>query len=304
MKYNKKFKWAGWYLIVVIFFSFIYFGYWWVKPDSFIVNSELNIKPFEGINHFLWDENPEYTVYSYTSLSSLKKRYDDMFSDIDKAEKRILDVERRFDEIDNEYDKLSVRRNSEVDENFADYDERLLKPYLDIEAKLSSELDNVKLTAPQSVENDTDIEKIKDIGSKEVALAYARLETAKQATRNAQFLLDNVTVFFSQETIDSYNDLNNERQGLYQERYELEARQSEARLAVIDAYRMNIQEARDKVKLVDFIFFSVGISTTTTFGDLIANDRVVKAIITLQLLLCLIIVGGFLNAVHKSHTSA
>jgi len=47
----------------------------------------------------------------------------------------------------------------------------------------------------------------------------------------------------------------------------------------------------------DFLYFSMGVATSNTFGDIITNDRVVRFVIVVQLLLSLTVVGLFINAV-------
>jgi hypothetical protein len=51
-----------------------------------------------------------------------------------------------------------------------------------------------------------------------------------------------------------------------------------------------------RVGFVDFLYFSIGVSTTTTFGDIIPNHTVTRFVVTLQLLASIIIVGLFVNS--------
>ena len=48
-----KKKWGIIYSIVVLIFSFLYYSYWYINPDSFIINSELNLHPLQEMQKFL-----------------------------------------------------------------------------------------------------------------------------------------------------------------------------------------------------------------------------------------------------------
>lgn len=56
---------------------------------------------------------------------------------------------------------------------------------------------------------------------------------------------------------------------------------------------------RNKVNFFHFFYYSLGIATTTTFGDLIANTTVVKLFTALELLSCVFLVGYMINILNK-----
>jgi hypothetical protein len=89
----------------------------------------------------------------------------------------------------------------------------------------------------------------------------------------------------SQETRDRYAELNQRETDAYEDRYQLEENMRNARSITLDKIEEYIKEFRNKLDIVDFLYFSVGISTTTTFGDIVANDRVVRAVVSFQLIL-------------------
>ena len=275
-------------------------GYWWLKPDSFIINPGLNVQPFQEINHFLWDDSPNYLTSRNIGLREIKIEYDKNYIKIQNAIDGIKKVDQRHKKLEDEAEKLSIVRDNEVDENFSAYDIRMLKPFKNFEVKLQDELSDLEKKLPKTIKNQSDLEKIKIVGEKRIELASARLKTAVQAAKNSQFLLDNIPAFFSKSTAKKYNEISNERSLLYKKRYDLEKERGEARVIAIDTVSKDLAEIRNRVKWSDFVFFSVGISTTTTFGDLVANDRATKSIVSIQLLLCLFIVGGFLNSVIKT----
>ncbi|MGY5582783.1 ion channel [Vibrio cincinnatiensis] len=69
----------------------------------------------------------------------------------------------------------------------------------------------------------------------------------------------------------------------------------------------NVIRQRDlitnRLSFFDFLFYSVGISTTTTFGDITPNSSGVRILISMQLISCMFIISGLissvLNATHE-----
>lgn len=278
--------------------------YWSVKPDSFIINPDLNFQPFQEINSFLWEDSSSYTVYRSRNLSAIKEEYDKSYLNIRNVKKKLKEIDLRFQELEKETDALSIKHNGEVDEKFSEYDERLLEPFKKKEVKLKQELTRLEENPSNNFKNKSNLDKVIIVGKKRIELASARLKTASQASKNSQFLLSNVTMFFSNTTISAYNDISNERRSLYQKRYDLEIKRDISRVNAIEALGRDLDQIRNRVEWSDFLFFSIGISTTTTFGDLVVNDRVMKSLVSIQLLICLFIVAAFLKSAIKSNRVA
>lgn len=45
---RKVFKYLLLYLGVILFFGTFYYGYWYIQPDSFIIDERLNLRPFSS----------------------------------------------------------------------------------------------------------------------------------------------------------------------------------------------------------------------------------------------------------------
>lgn len=53
----------------------------------------------------------------------------------------------------------------------------------------------------------------------------------------------------------------------------------------------------NRLSFFDFLFYSVGISTTTTFGDITPNSSGVRILISMQLISCMFIISGLIGSV-------
>lgn len=296
---KESIKWLGKYLGCVLVFSIVYSITWYLKPDSFIINPQMNIQPFQSIQHFLWEDEPSYSLSSEVDLLQLKKDYDEFYSKIIRSKNKILEADISLKELDLRSDVVSKQRDKDVDNNFSRYDEGQLKEYRLAETKIEKELKAIEAKLPSTVATEADLEIIRAVGNKRIELAKAKTDTATQALKNSEFLLSNITGFFSREVRDEYFEISETRKLLYQERYEHERKIGELRVKAIDSVSKDLAKIRERVKFVDFVFFSIGISTTTTFGDLVANSTATKFIVSLQLLLCIVIVAGFLGSISK-----
>lgn len=289
-------KWFLSYLGCVLLFSIVYLGAWILKPDSFIINSQLNIRPFQSIDDFLWRDEPNYQTSSHVNLSQFKREYDTYYVKITEAEQQIQNIELEHKNLELRLLGLDKKRNSEIDINFKKYDEKKLEPFKNIEKKLEKELAEMELRLPKEVNTKDDLEVVKEVGAKRVELAKAKYNTAVHASVN---ISHDITGFMSNETWNGYRDVSDAREKLYQERYMYEKKIGDTRVKAIDALKNDRELIRGRVGWSDFVFFSVGISTTTTFGDLVANDVITKSLVSIQLFCCLILVAGFLGSVIK-----
>ena len=289
-------KWFLSYLGCVLLFSIVYWGAWHLKPDSFIINSQLNIRPFQSIDDFLWRDEPNYQTSTHVNLSQFKREYDTYYVKITEAEQQIQNIELEHKNLELRLLELDKKRNSEIDVNFKKYDQKKLEPFKNIEKELEKELAEIEGRLPEEVRTKDDLEVIKEVGAKRVELAKAKYNSAVQASVN---ISQDITGFMSNETWDGYRDVSDARKKLYQERYMYQKKIGDTRIKVIDALKNDRDLIRGRVGWSDFVFFSIGISTTTTFGDLVANDVITKSLVSIQLFGCLILVAGFLGSVMK-----
>lgn len=257
--------------------------------------------PFQNIESFLWEDRPHYQTSFQVDLYTYKRNYDIFYTKLREAELQILDIEHQLKILEDSLVALDNKRNSEIDNNFRLYDEKKLKPFRNTEEAIQVQLDILEKKLPKEITTEADLDILKELGKKRVELAQAKSKTANQAYLNSENLLQNLAGFMSNETWDEYRKASDTKKKLFQKRYDYENIISETRRKAIDALRDDIQLVRSRVSFVDFAFFSIGISTTTTFGDLVANDYLTKLLVSIQLLTCLVIISIFLGAVIKMY---
>lgn len=297
---KSKKRWAVSYLVSVLVFSVIYYISWQKSPDSFIVNQELNSQPFADINQFIWGEEDNYQIgYTY-SLNALKESYDKVYKEIASVLSQLEELKLKKAELEESSKELSKKHADELERNFVTYDEKMLAPYKDAEREQQLVIERLERELPKEVETQKDVDKIKELGVEKIKLAQLRVNTAAQATKNSQEVLDNPLRFVSDAINTEFNRIMLLERQQYEEWRKLELSRGELRVKAIEEISANRKLVLSKVGWVDFWFYSVGISTTTTFGDLVPNNKSTKLLVSLQLLICVFILGGFVNAVIKS----
>lgn len=296
---SSKFKWAFSYIVSVFIFSVLYLGYWSYKPDSFIVNQDLNVQPFQEVNQFLWGDEDKYKIGFSDSLTNLKYSYDDKYKKIKNILSKLNELDKEKIALSEKSKLVSSKVSDEIDTNYAEYDNKKLEPFLMVERSLELKISKLEMLIPKIIGTQADVEKIKALGVAKVELAGAKLKTANQALENSYEVLENSLSFISNESVEELNRIRNLEGEHYEEWLRLENSRGELRMKAINSINEHQKLIRGKVNWFDFLFYSVGISTTTTFGDLVPNNGIVKGLVSLQLLVCIFLLGGFVNAVLK-----
>ncbi|MGF3807839.1 ion channel [Enterobacter mori] len=294
--------WAGIYFSIVILFAVLYYGFWLLKPDSFIINSELNVHPFYDMNVMLWsDENYDYPMGNGIDLNVLKKENDEYILKLSKDKSDLEKIDSELADLDNEFYSVYKKKEAEFTQKTKEYEQEMLSDFIAHEKALEASVANLEKDSPVIVKTNDDVMKIQRIGDERVRLAEARLETARQSFKIADYILKNLMLFTSKETRDDLIKLNEQRTSYNDKRFKLVKEMGDKRSAAIDNVGRYYKQYMARLNIIDFIYFSVGISTTTTFGDIVASDRLIRAFVSLQLLLCIFIVGGFLNSVMNKN---
>lgn len=271
------------YLIIVIFCSFVYMLYWWIEPNSFIVNERIGdyFMTFEQSDVGSEDSMPIY--YQYRKIRNITEKRLAIYSEIKKKEKEEKSL----------YDTLKLLNNQSwqgIDSACGDDCLQKIQPQIkhldslervcswienfvaDNDSISKSLSDNLK-DLQHRVKNEKTLAEIKLLRKYEYESHYSNDFLEKEKER---------VVEKSRQVRDQINDLYND--SLTQNTHQWYE----------DSWKVR-EILRKKVSWMDFFYYSLGIATTTTFGDLVANDYVTKILSAIELLLCLALVTFLLN---------
>ncbi|MGP5435026.1 ion channel [Psychrobacter alimentarius] len=292
-------KWGGIYVSIVTVFSIIYFFFWLIKPDSFIINSELNVHPFYGMNRFIMeDEKYDYrTGNGIKNISVIKEDIDRYFIDLRLNDRKIKSIESELLKIEADRNKVLEIQENEIYESTQAYKKKKLAPFISKEKYLEEEIAILEKRSSQEVRAKEDLDLVRLESAKQVELAKIKAEKAQQAYMSSDFIMNNLVSFISQNTREKHIELNRRESDAYRERAQLQDRMIESRAILYDKVYRYREIQIDRINIFDFFYFSIGISTTTTFGDIVANDKLVRAIVSFQLIVCIFVIGGFVSSV-------
>jgi hypothetical protein len=179
----------------------------------------------------------------------------------------------------------------------------LEKIYVDYSKLVSEEID----LSNQNAELKINIERAKteemslgDQHSKEVA-ENMRAFTNRLLANDVTFSSDDITSDLSRFTktsalpkLDDVISRHNEMQNKYLKAAEQITNLRQQQRSLIEKWE---KDRLARLTFLDFVYFSMGVATTNTFGDIIPNDKIIRAIIVAQLVSSIVLVGLFVNAV-------
>ena len=130
-----------------------------------------------------------------------------------------------------------------------------------------------------------------------VKLAEMRVVQAEQMAEAYRYFISNIGQFGDPQLMAQMDQLHDKTQAQAREREQAWDLLSQKRTELIDVAKTWRKQRLDAVSWLDFLFFSIGISTTTTYGDVVGNSRLVRCLIATQLLICVFVMAGFVSSV-------
>jgi len=293
----KKIKWVIGYFTIVLIFAAMYSILWERSPDSFIVNDDLNMTPFVEARNVLWG-NEDYQVSSVTTLSKLKSELDALYTKMATHEEKASNTDEELKELTSfeksVYSKMEEEREISIEKykiKELSENESIGKEYvLEIERK------EEKLKAIEDPSKRLTL--IIELGDRRVEYANFRVLAAQKEYDVYSYILSNFGSFASRETINRVMELRDRRINLLKESSSLQISAGEVRGQISELLNLHYKKRKNRLGFVDFLYYSIGISTTTTFGDITANSKTARTLVGIQLILCVIVVGMFLNSLN------
>lgn len=273
------------YVVIIAFFAVIYYIFWGFFPDSFIKNNALNSAPVQtAINLAFSHNNMESKDYDNISSEDFfeeilkeKKEFDRLISQKAKLERTLSEQELKIKLLNEDMNKAWERNTQAYDEEMSlKHDNELIVKENELKAIL---LQKNKINEDQF--NNILADKNREIVDTKIRIATAKLE-------DSQYIESHTGDFHDPKLVSEYDMANKIIDSI---RSELIINDKE--IVKIRNYAQDLLNKRQEEDLNywDFLYYSIGISTTTTFGDLVANSRWIRAIVCIQLLLSILILA-------------
>jgi hypothetical protein len=289
------------YLSTVFIFACIYWVVWYFSSDFFIISEDFNLFPIYEMKTLYTDGKIE------ESFENVSSGLNDLYEKVKERKRLYIILAREKAKLDSlsrvtklEADSSFEQLDQAISSNFGKYFEQETRPYVlkkaaieEKKAKITSDIEKGKNTLSSIDLSQLEVER------SELELELAKLEYAKSTKEYELYgeVLRNRLKFQDANKLHKFRhaqSLQKEAEKQYRN-----AKESLDSLQVSALYSWSEMHS-ERVKrlgILDFFYFSIGISTTATFGDIIPNHRTVRLLVALQLVLSVLIVGILITVI-------
>lgn len=296
---------TGIWIASVLAFSFLYWAAWLVRPDSFILNKEFNLTPYEQLLAELWPmENDAMWEIHAASLPAAT-------TDLDEFSMSVAEIDR---EATAAQVQLAILR---ADQDKLEIAERAV--YEEYSAKLGPNVERYKAQATKQetlmVERATTVAEALASASASapspnaaLAAANAKVDVAKAkyslAVRQAEvadYVMQHLRELADPDTTAKLDELKSKLAQLREQQFQLTEKLATIRLQAFSKLEDWYSKRAPRLQWIDFLYFSVGVSTTTTFGDIVPNSRTIRVAVLIQLVLSVFVVGYLVSLLSSGN---
>lgn len=263
----------------IFIFGFVYWVIFFIKPDSFNFANGFNSKPLSNFLGEFYETDVPSAVYALDFQAAVSRFKDESLELKSRYEQSSLlenertALEAAFDEL---YRELDKDRAKEVDI----YNKKNIEPLESESEEIEQKLSSRDYSTQQRVD-----------------LRTRNLEISKKLLAHHSFVLSNFGQFGSADLRDRIQDEDQKLQIFREKHARAEEDYREKRVEVYDAFMQARADIFSSIGLVDFLYFSACVSTTTTFGDITANNRWVRLLVVLQILIGIMILAFFIQSI-------
>jgi len=270
------------YLVAAFVFSLAYYAAWRVNSDVFIVHHEMNLRPLVRWKKALSAPNPPVSSPSTPSgIDEISKQYVAFEAEEQKQRRALEKIGPELDRVSQEVSRLGALHNDAMTKNLTAAVERRQREQ---QAQVDGVLSDLHVELKK---NPTDI-----------ATAAKKAEDGLRAV--AESPAPDASHYIAEATKTPYllemRTAIDERDRLSRDQIDAQQHLDEARAQQRSLLESWADMRRGRIGYFDFLYFSMGVATSNTFGDIIPNGRLIRFIIVVQLLASALLVGLFLNA--------
>jgi Ion channel len=277
--------------------SLVYWGMWEKNPDYFIVQGEVNLYPLTSVDDFLWNNTLTTTMEQTKSLGDLVPEANRLILEARRLREQRSTLQVAIASLEEKSKELDKAMEYGRAKNIEKYKRNELEA---MEADRANYLVQIEAYEKQisNAESNYDPRRIViadmrvELARKDVRLAQRRYEIANQIAKEyGSFAKPEDTVAWKsvydeiERTEAKLNAADLDNSKLREQAFELVGNWRKERIS--------------RLGIVDFAYFSLGVATTTTFGDIVPNHSLTRFVVTIQLLISVLVVGLFVNLLSK-----
>lgn len=138
------------------------------------------------------------------------------------------------------------------------------------------------------------------LSGKYVKLVKMELEYAERNKEVQDNIIKHYSSFIPVKLSEEYQQLYSYMIALMTNKHNLEQSRRNVSAHIKEKVGLFHKNRRETVGLLDFLYYSVCVSTTANFGDIVPNNTMSRTISLLELLACVFLVGVIINKISRS----
>lgn len=258
-KLLKKIKPFIIYFASILIFALLYYLLYCNKPDSFVASNNINNLPLDSVYGYLFMGERPPTVGQVN------------FEDVSESLWGLL--------AKLNHNEIEIQNYREL---ILDREEQVKTVYEELEAGRQRNFETFRQEALRNFDEEGD------------SLKKAILDYEVHV-----YFLDNLKSFAPAELSAQLYDINEDIDKLRESLFDRITLEKKLRSELSALFSHSRREYGGVLNYIDFLYYSAGIATTTTFGDVTANSRSVRGLVIIQLLLSIVLLAAVINKVFE-----
>lgn len=295
MKGNRKesgliIKWITRYCLTVVLFALAYCFIFHCNPTSFLISEQLNKRVARydmlSTDFDLAEYHRDALDRMPLTVEGLSEMIDPALDDLGLINDSLSLLQQRLDYCENYLDSISSVVSNEREEVIETYITNALNSYVDridsLKALMAGE-DSISLIVSGRVEE----------------LARLKIEKATKERDVLNYINRNYQAFIPVNQIDTFLYYANERIRLRSNVQNLKIERDKQVTNIRGIVNRFHNNRISSVGFLEFLYYSICVSTTVSFGDISPNNGLTRFLAIVELLWCIVIVGFILDGVIR-----
>lgn len=289
-QYNAILKCLAWYAIIVIAGAAINWIAFLMNTTTFVISEQLNkhVERYEFLH-----EDIDLAAYHSGVKDAMPISLDDFstfmkadFDSLDNVNRALAQKQRDYERCLAIWDSLSKIAEPIIYDSIKVYKDSLLHgcvERIDSLKKYMLNHDSTKMV----------------LEGKYVELAELEYDLAKKNAQVQKYFGENYHFFIPDSLRHAIREQNEASITIPWEIQNFEQQRRDVSRHIKDKVSRFHENRRESVGFIDFLYYSICVSTTVSFGDIAPNNGTTRMLAIIELLLCIILVGIVLDKINK-----
>lgn len=292
---NRKTASVAAWIVSVLIFSVAYWWAWIARPDSFILNKEFNLTPYDQLLGKLWSPSPGAMWESTAAASpSFTTELDDFSKSVGEIDRQAVSAQAELRALEREQSVIELASKAVYQEhsaklwaNVEKYKQKTVAGELTAVERAKAIADALAVAAQQSPSPAAAI----SAANARVDLVKAQYALAVRQADASEYALHHLRELADPDATEKFEATEAKLASLRQKQDDVSRRLGDLRGQAFKRLADWYSTRAARLEWIDFLYFSVGVSTTTTFGDIVPNSRLVRVVVLTQLIFSVLLVG-------------